>query len=401
LFIIYYNVYMKRNYFEYISSKFELLLKHSLFGLAKGERVHSYCLVDLDHCSQSVKEQNLDTIEEFLKDFKSYMEGKSPLQFIYKDNVNLYYHFSREIFNKLFYDNAFDSSTNPSEGPTVDQLLKIGQLFKEGTIRADSVFNDMPRGLDKNGRDYKDFLLFLMTIPNDHLFENNQISVNTINHEISNFANAFKASSEPKVKDTFKIYLENRKEIIKNINSPSLEKNLFERIKKAVAPKYWSELVFAFPSLVEPKGIVTANLVDFDDEKIYHLNLNKGAIYKLCPSLINNQDLMFAFRLIHDSIMDNKPQEISMIHHYEMKSDIKVIFSGKDIDDSYLGKIGELYRKMLDQYNNDEVIKLISEDNSKHVYSCNKEYLDNSAKMLWLDVMLDPSVVNNKKKLKM
>jgi hypothetical protein len=401
LFIIYYNVYMKRNYFEYISSKFELLLKHSLFGLAKGERVHSYCLVDLDHCSQSVKEQNLDTIEEFLKDFKSYMEGKSPLQFIYKDNVNLYYHFSREIFNKLFYDNAFDPSTNPSEGPTVDQLLKIGQLFKEGTIRADSVFNDMPRGLDKNGRDYKDFLLFLMTIPNDHLFENNQISVNTINHETSHFTNAFKSSTDPKVKDTFKIYLENRKEIIKNINSPSLEKNLFERIKKAVAPKYWSELVFSFPSLVEPKGIVKANLVDFDDEKIYHLNLNKGAIHKLCPSLINNQDLMFAFRLIHDSIMDNKPQEISMIHHYEMKSDIKVIFSGKNIDDSYLGKIGDLYRKMLDQYNNDEVIKLISEDNSKHVYSCNKEYLDNSAKMLWLDVMLDPSVVNNKKKLKM
>jgi hypothetical protein len=348
-----------------------------------------------------VKEQNLDTVEEFLKDFKSYMEGKSPLQFIYKDNVNLYYHFSREIFNKLFYDNAFDPSTNPSEGPTVDQLLKIGQLFKEGTIRADSVFNDMPRGLDKNGRDYKDFLLFLMTIPNDHLFENNQISVNTINHETSHFTNAFKSSTDPKVKDTFKIYLENRKEIIKNINSPSLEKNLFERIKKAVAPKYWSELVFAFPSLVEPKGVVKDTLVDFDDEKIYHLNLNKGAIYKLCPSLINNQDLMFAFRLIHDSIMDNKPQEISMIHHYEMKSDIKIIFSGKDIDDSYLGKIGELYRKMLDQYNNDEVIKLISEDNSKHVYSCNKEYLDNSAKMLWLDVMLDPSVVNNKKKLKM
>lgn len=391
---------MKRNYYEYISSKFELLLKHNLFALAKGEQEHTYCLKELDKCSIQERKDNLDNIEEFLKDLDSYMDGRASLQFIYKDNVTLYYYFSREIFNKLFYENPFSNKTQP-ETPTVDQLLKIGQLFKEGTVRVDDIFNDIPRGVDKNGRDYKDFLLFLMTIPNEHLFENNQISVNTINHEISNFTNAFKSSIDPKVKDTFKIYLGNRKRIIEKINSPALEQNLFGRIKKAVAPKYWSELVFAFPSLVQPKGIVKDNLVEIADEKVYHLNLNKGAIYNLCPSLINNQDLMFAFRLIHDSILDTKPQEITMIHHYEMKSDIKVIFSGKNIDDSYLGRIGDLYKKMLDQYNNDEVIKLISEDNSKHVYSCNKEYLDKSAQMLWMDVMLESSVVNNKKKLKM
>lgn len=390
-------------YLEYITFRFENnLKKDSLFGLIKNTKPYHYHLKDIHDCSFSEQQQQLSTVDDFFKDLKSHFVNNTPLHFIYNNNENIYYHFSSSIMRHIVHEDFFDEESFTVIPPTVKELLKVGNLFKEGTIRVDSVFDVIPKGVDINGQEYQDFILFLMSIPNKHLFDNNQISVNVINSEFCAFTNMFKSETNPKIKDAFKVYLENRKEFIEKIDSKSLEESLLIRIKKSFAPKYWSEFIFAFPNLQEQnKGISKDNLIEFDQENIYHLNLNKGALYKFCPSILNEQDLIQIIASVTQAINDNKPQEISMIQFHCMPNDIKIIFSGS-VDSSYLNKVGNLYQLMLDEYNSENIIKFTKDKEEFELALINNtEYLDKASKKNWLSVMLEPTNDNKKKKLKL
>jgi hypothetical protein len=408
-----------RTYFEYITYKFEDLLKNNLYVIAKGPSEHSYELKESNYCSLIDQKRHLTTVDCFMEDLKSYLYNNTPLNFIYKNNVELYRCFSESLFgniyrNNPFYKEKFDENSTfdrllevlePSKKyanwePTVEQLIKLVSLFKEGTVRIDSFFDELPRGVDSQGRSYTDFVLFLMTIPNKHLLENNPAIIRAVGAEISGFTQFFKAETDTKVKDALKIYLTHRVEEFEKINNTILEQSLFNRIKKAIAPKYWSELIFAFPTLRTDNSelIVSENLIEMPLDKIYHLNLNKAAFYKTCPSVLNERELIETFQLITKAIELNKPTEIDMLYHYSMKNDIKIIFSGHNIDESYLGKIGNLYEKMFFEYNSDNVIKFSNDLKKDEILSHNIEYLNKVAEMFWLEALLDNNISDNKKK---
>jgi hypothetical protein len=422
---------MKNNktYYEYITYKFEDLLKNSLFVIAKGANEHSYLLKNKDHCSLIDQKKHLSTVKSFMYDLQSYLYNGTALNFVYENNLYLYTSFSQSLFVNLFRNNPFhkeeyDESSDFNNllevfnqtkkysnwEPTVEQLIKVVSLFKEGTIRVDNLFDELPRGLDSQGRDYKDFLLFLITIPNTYLLENIEKTIRTVNAEISGFTNFFNSETDINVKDALKEYLRNREKAFEQINdnkqiaSKALEKSLFNRIKKAIAPNYWSELVFAFPNLRnESKGLIPSeNLIEPATDKIYHLNLNKATFYKNCPSVINEQDLLDVIELITKAIDLNKPNEINMFHYHPMNNDIKIIFTGVNIDESYLNKIGNLYKEMIAEYNSNNVIKFSHELKKEEIVLNNTEYLNKAAKMLWLKVLIEnDSSDNKKKKLKM
>lgn len=386
-------------YLEYITFLFEDKLKNSIFGLVKDENMYSYHLKDIEKCSRIEKEQHLTIVDAFLNDFKSHFINNTPLNFVYGDNVEIYYHFSHSIFHHIIHEDTFNNQDFSVEKPTSEQLLKIGHLFKEGTIRVDTLIDNLTSTADVNWKDYKDFILFMMTISNEHSFTDYNSIIRNIKAEVGTFAKLFSSEQDKKVKDTFKIYLGNRQDFIKKLDSEPLEEYILNRIKKSLAPKYWSEMLFAFSHLENRKiGVVKDNLIEVDPENIYHLNFNKGALYNFCPSILNEKDLINIFGIITKAIDGHKPEEIHMLHYYQMADDLKVMFSG-NIDQTYVTKVGDLFQKMLEQYNSDNFIKTV-QGKEEEVFQHNIEFLNQSAKMLWLDVMLDKNN-NKKKKLKL
>jgi len=389
-------------YLEYISFLFEDKLKDSLFCLIRDEKQYSYHLKDIEKCSIVEKEQHSSVVKAFINDFKSYLTNNTPLNFIYGNNVDIYYHFSQSIFHHIIHEDPFNTLDFSVEKPTVQELLKIGQLFKEGTIRLDTIFDRVKDAIDVDVEKYKDFLLFMATIPNHHLFLKNLIPMNTIKSEVGTFTRVFQNETDSKVKDAFITYLENRKDFIVKIDSKPFEEYLLYRIKKGFAPKYWSEFMFALPNLKEKElEVVKDDLIEFSNEKMYHLNINKGALYKLCPSILNDQELSRVVESITKVIDANKPAEVNMVHYYSMLNDIKIMFSG-NIDESYLHKFSNLYQKMFGEYNSDNVVKFSMDGDDRAIALLNNvKYLNKAAETHWMDVMLEPSSNKKNKKIKM
>lgn len=398
------------NYLDYICAHVEGILGRNLC-IIKNEQLNTFYFKSVDDCSLSEKQQNVILIKEFMHRFKEYMTNDSPLHISYIGNKNLYYDFFNRLSSNLYNSDPYNYLPKPRIIPTVDELLKIGNLFKEGTSEIDYLINQLPKennGFDIHGKRYTDFVSLLITIPNNHLFEDNHkstvsgytdyVNKRIINNEIAAIRSIFNFESDINIKNSIITYLKNRKPFLEKISDKQIEEHLFDWIKNSIHPNYWYEASLEFPNLHNTiKGTNSPHLFEIDNSPIFHFNLNKTIIHQICPSILNDDELKKVVQIITHAINKNKPEKINMVQFYFMTDEIKICFSGKELNKSDVLRIGKLYEQMLYQYRSDNVLKFVPFQQGQTIASHNVQYLDNVSQVLWLELLLEKKTNDTQK----
>jgi hypothetical protein len=361
------------------------------YCINKNETDNSYRIDCAGQITLNSQKSYLALEKDFVNNLMEHLNNDKPFKLKYSKNEDLLNHFFEKVSSHFYVINDIRHYSQPNNFiiPTIEEFEKLIKCFEPTLTTIKPFVRAIPIHRKEDKHPYLDFIDVVMSLHNDNFYLNkSDVQIKKIiRDELSSLTSQFYAENEPAIAQGIKSYLSKKTKLLEKINDKNFEIELYEVIKNIIHSDLWSDVALFLPSFSNKnKKIDNQNIFLAPNNQIFHVNLNKEAIFNISSSIIIDKDLEETIKIINLAINKSKPKDIDLIQAINSNGNFKLIMSGLDMDNDKISKLCNLFQDMIYEYNSDNVSKKgsISKDEIEN----NEKYLAVFAETLWLNFEL-------------
>jgi hypothetical protein len=363
------------------------------FCIVAGKEPHSYYIQSLMHSTKEEKINNPVLMGMFINDLNEYLINNKPFKLLRKDQkyyetLEYPYDYFFEIFRDHLYDASRKNAVKPLN-PSLEQFTKILNCFAPIIDSTKDLLKSMSYYDDIFDNHYNEFAHAILSLPYYQPFDPNyDYYASDIHDEL------FQLYSDKKnnflLKDGIINYLKNRKLELQSIKDKDENYQIYDHIKTIIPTEYWEEIALLIPNLgINKKNPqIVENLFNLNDKPIYQINLNHNAILDISKTIVTHKDLFEIIVFLNKFINQHKPNGIDYIMPIHLDDKFFITMVGESLNKDLAYNIGSIFEKMLREYNSDNIIKEIVDDENIDNEEKNADYLNKAAANFWLEIEL-------------
>jgi hypothetical protein len=395
----------KNEYYENLSERVRELLGNETYmrlsegyAVVKGREEGTYFIQARYTISHEQQKENYKIINNFVEDFKNHLINDTPFTVLNNGAYHVYEHFFKFYPEFLFNSAARNINNNDKIIPTLEHFEKATRCFENILPSIDVIvqkFNNTYLGKENP---LINFIPTILSLNNKSTYINepDHAICESIKNDLVCLVGNFTNEKSPILREGISHYLNNKKEFLTRIKDRGVELELLNVMKYVFHSDYWSEVASQLPTLNIRKEKVTPTsdkLFNLNQNPIYQIDLDKRNIMISSSCLITDEDFDSMVSVVANSMHLHKPNSIEFMQIIAEPG--KIIISGKDVDQNLALGVGQIFEKMVNEYNNNVPKSPYQTEAEKEEV---KKYLNKTAEVLWLEFGLSKDNENKTKR---